>query len=245
MPSRRARGSRFCRAKPRGLRRAPPRRTISKASTLFSKSVRRPSRGDRDARPSYRRRASHAHRRADGPGLSGQGFLSRVRRRHVRGRRPLAGAELLPARERAADDVDPFLAAAHGQAHDPGRCLQRQSQAAPRHAALQHARHAVSWPPARGGRRARGDRLRDVHASARRSRRLEHTVGERQVGADLSQRQVRDVAHRPRPLGDAGQEGRYRGIPGQHLQRFGAADRRGEEGRVRVGRSRHVRLPHA
>ena len=38
---------------------------------------------------------------------------------------------------------------------------------------------------------------------------------------------------------------RHRGLSGQHLQQFRAADRRGEEGRVRVGRARHVRLPHA
>ena len=66
----------------------------------------------------------------------------------------------------------------------------------------------VSRPPARGGRGAGGDRLRDVHAPACRSRRLEHAAGERQVGADLPQRQVRDVAHRPRSLGGGGQEGR-------------------------------------
>ena len=177
--------------------------------------------------------------------LPGQGLLSRVRRRHLRRRGPLAGAELLPAGKRPADDLDPFLAAAHGQAHDPGRCLQRQPQAQAGHAALRHAEHPVSRASARGGRAARGDRLRDVHPSARRPCRLEHAAGERQVGADLSQRQVRDVANRPRLLGSRGQAARHRGLQGQHLQRFGAAHRRGEEGRVRDGRARHVRLPDA
>ena len=106
------------------------------------------------ARPSHRRRSRHAHRGADGAGLPGQGLLSRVRRRHLRRRRTLAGAELLPAGKRPADDLDPFLAAAHGQAHDPGRCLQRQPQAAAGHAALRHAEHPVSRAPARGGRRS-------------------------------------------------------------------------------------------
>ena len=32
-------------------------------------------------------------------------------------------------------------------------------------------------------------------------------------------------------------QARYRGLPGQHLQRLRPADRRGEEGRVRVGRA--------
>ena len=42
-----------------------------------------------------------------------------------------------------------------------------------------------------------------------------------------------------------GQEARDRGLHRQHLQRFAAAHRRGQESRVRVGRARHVRLPHA
>ena len=82
--------------------------------------------------------------------------------------------------------VDPFLADPHRQAHDPGRCLPRQSQAAPGMPGFHMLDTQVSRPAARGGRAAGGGRLRDVHASARRSCRLEHQARERQVGADLS-----------------------------------------------------------
>ena len=55
---------------------------------------------------------------------------------------------------------------------------------------------AAQWPwlrpAARGRRHARGHRHRAVHASARRSRRLEHAAGERPLGADVSQRALSD-----------------------------------------------------
>ena len=89
-----------------------------------------------------------------GPGFPAKDFFPEFDADTFAAERPLAGAELLPAGERPADRVDPFLAAAHRQAHDPGRCLQRQSQAAPRHAALRHAEHQVSRSSARGGRRS-------------------------------------------------------------------------------------------
>ncbi len=111
--------------------------------------------GEEHARPSHRRHPRHAHRGADGAGLSGQGLLSGVRGRDLRGRAALAGAELLPAGKRAGDRLDPFLAGAYRQVHGADRLLQRQSQVAAGHAALRHARHQISRSAARGGRRSR------------------------------------------------------------------------------------------
>src|SRR6202022_3886882 len=51
-----------------------------------------------------------------------------------------------------------------------------------------------------GRRRARPGRHGDVHPSACRSCRLEHQARERQVGADLQERQVRVQPPRLRPL---------------------------------------------
>ena len=68
--------------------------------------------------------------------------------------------------------------------------------------------HRRAWPwldrLREAGVDARGHRHRALHASARRSRRLEHAAGERPLGADLSQRALSGRATRMGPLADGG-----------------------------------------
>ena len=80
----------------------------------------------------------------------------------------------------------------------------------------------------RGRLFGRRHRLRDVHASACRSCRLEHAAGERPLGADLSERALRVRQDRVRLLDRAEREG---GSAAVRRQR--AADRRGQAGRDR------------
>ena len=74
-------------------------------------------------------------------------------------------------------------------------------------------------------------RFRDVHASACRSRRLEHAAGKRPLGADLSQRALRVRQERIRLLDRAERED-----AGAAVRRQRAADRRSQAGRDRAQR---------
>ena len=92
------------------------------------------------------------------------------------------------------------LAARDRRPENPDRHLRRQSQIAQASAVLGQAQHALSRA-ARGGRReAGGHRHGDVHAPARRSRRLEHAARQRPLGADIPEREVRLQQDRLRPF---------------------------------------------
>ena len=91
-----------------------------------------------------------------------------------------------------------------------------------------------------GRRRARPGRHGDVHPSACRSCRLEHQARERQVGADLQERQVCVQPHRLRPLPKLDNDPQDRSGQRRLVPRFGAAGGRGRpdpDGRGR-GRAR-------
>ena len=119
-------------------------------------------------------------------------------------------------------------------------------------------RRAWPWlrPAARGRRHARGHRHRALHASARRSCRLEHAPGERPMGADLSQRALSGRAARMGLLADGGAGGARSHRRLHHRQRAadfrfrpGRADRRQARAQERHrdrGRARpHARPVHA
>ena len=92
----------------------------------------------------------------------------------------------------------PQLGAQDPAPHHPDRHLRRQSQGAPRPAALPHAQPALHGELRQGRAEGGGHRLRAVHAPARRPRRLEYAARQRPLGADLPQRQVRVLQDRPR-----------------------------------------------
>ena len=71
---------------------------------------------------------------------------------------------------------------------------------------LEQAQHAVPRPAEGLRLHARIGRLRDVHASACRSCRLEHQARERPLGADLPQREVPVRQARVRALGERAQD---------------------------------------
>ena len=101
---------------------------------------------------------------------------------------------------RLSEAQHPLLADRDRRPKNPDRHLRRQSQVAQASAVLGPAQHALHRA-ARGGRReAGGDRHGDVHASARRSRRLEHEARQRPLGADIPEREVRLQQDRLRPF---------------------------------------------
>ena len=90
-----------------------------------------------------------------------------------------------------------------------------------------HAKTDTRFMDGLGGARAwrRSDRLRHVHAPARRPCRLEHAEAGRALGADLPERPLRFRADRIRPLA-----ARERQVGQPSVQRERPADRRGGSG---------------
>ena len=156
-------------------------------------------------------------------------------RRHRRERQEGSGLALSDFLRREGQAADEHPRAGHrvaGQAHHR-RYLHRQRQG-PLESGVEQSQAAVPERSGKSGTRGRQDRSRCLHASARRSRRMEHDAQERQVGADVSQRALPDRRHRMGFLLDLRRQGHARSGRG-----FGAAGGRG--GRCRPGR---VELSH-
>ncbi len=92
----------------------------------------------------------------------------------------------------------------------PDRHLRRQSQAPSASAEMASDGDEVSRAAEGGRGRARPDRHGDVHPSPRRPCRLEHAARERQMGADVQEREVRVQPRRLRSLPEARQRSRDR-----------------------------------
>ena len=191
-------------------------------------------------------------RRADDDHAQGHHYSSgrraggRVLRRHgifpdhhqgAARREPLLAAAGLPRCRRQADALHPKFRHQDAASQHPGRCLRRQSQAAADAAVLAHDEQR-SVREGLGGGRPHGERhrLRDVHALAHRSRRLEHKARKRPLGADISQGEIHHGRPRARAL-DGAAEGQSRQRAVDH--QLGAADHRRQ---ARADRQKRFRL---
>ena len=111
-------------------------------------------------------------------------------------------------------------------AENPDRRVLRQQPHARDAAVVEHAQHALARAARRRGRAAGRDRSGDVHASASRSRRLEHTAEGRPLGADVSERALRVLEARRRLLPQGRSRSEDRAGRVRHVPRMRAADRR-------------------
>ena len=161
-----------------------------------------------------------------GPFFDVMEFFPTLTQGAARGEPFLAAAHVHRSGDRPARAVRPELCDKDAAPQHPDRFLRRQHKPRPARPFWNMMKQRPFREEPRGGR-ARGERhrLRHVHASARRPRRLEHAARERALGADLSQGEIRHGRPRARVL-DAEGEGGSGECSLDH--RFGAADRRGQ-----------------
>ena len=126
------------------------------------------------------------------------GFLPADAARGLGTAQEVASAPPAQSRTRISDARDPVLSGANATSHDPDRHMRRRRQGTRRrdHSAELESddRWRLPEESRSRGRSTGRDRLRDVHAPSQRPCRLEHSIDERPLGANLSQRKVHHVS---------------------------------------------------